>query len=118
MSTAMFLDICHAVLAKNKYFERKVNAAGLPGFATVQKVTAALRMLAYGGPADRLDDYIRMGESTILECVDEFTRTVVELYGKSYLRPPNAEDIARLLQKAEERGFPGMIGSIDCMHWE
>ena len=118
MSTAMFLDICHAVSAKNKYFERKVNAAGLPGFATVQKVTAALRMLAYGGPADRLDDYIRMGESTILECVDEFTRTVVELYGKSYLRPPNAEDIARLLQKAEERGFPGMIGSIDCMHWE
>ena len=38
--------------------------------------------------------------------------------GKSYLRPPNAEDIARLLQKAEERGFPGMISSIDCMHWE
>ena len=61
MSTAMYLDICHAVSAKNKYFQRKVNAAGLPGFATVQKVTAALRMLAYGGPADRLDDYIRMG---------------------------------------------------------
>ena len=118
MSTAMYLDICHAVSAKNKYFERKVNAAGLPGFATVQKVTAALRMLAYGGPADRLDDYIRMEESTILECVDEFTRTIVELYGKSYLRPPNAEDIARLLQKAEERGFPGMIGSIDFMHWK
>ena len=118
MSTAMFLDICHAISAMNKYFERKVNTAGLSGFATVHKVTAALRMLAYGGPADRLDDYIRMGESMILECVDEFTRTVVELYGKSYLRPPNAEDIARLLQKAEERGFPGMIGSIDCMHWE
>ena len=97
MSTAMFLDICHAVSAKNKYFERKVNTAGLSGFATAHKVTAALRMLAYGGPADRLDDYIRMGESTILECVDEFTRTAVELYGKSYLRPLNDEDITRLL---------------------
>ena len=57
-------------------------------------------------------------ESTILECLDDFTRTMIDLYGRSYLRPPNAEDIARLLQKAEERGFPGMIGSIDCMHWE
>ena len=63
MCKAMFLDICHAVAARNDYFKRKSNAAGLPGFATVQKVTAALRLLAYGGPADRLDEYIRMGET-------------------------------------------------------
>ena len=43
---------------------------------------------------------------------------MIDLYGQSYLRPPNAKDIARLLRKAEESGFPGMIGSIDCMHWE
>ena len=59
----MFLDICHAIAARNDYFKRKSNATGLPGFATVQKVTAALRLLAYGGPADRLDEYICMGET-------------------------------------------------------
>jgi hypothetical protein len=75
-------------------------------------------MLAYGGPADRLDEYIRMGESTILECVNKFTRTIVEEYGDIYLREPNEQDIARLLAVAEQRGFPGMLGSIDCMHWE
>ncbi|CAL9001317.1 unnamed protein product, partial [Prunus brigantina] len=31
------------------------------------------------------------------------------------LRP---RDPQRLLRKPNERGFPGMIGSIDCMHWQ
>jgi hypothetical protein len=116
MCKAMFIDICHAVAARNVYFKRKPNAASLSGFATVQKVTAALRMLAYGGSADRLDECFRMGKTTILESLVHFTRTMVDLYGQSYLRPPNAEDIARLLQKAEERGFSAMIDSIDYMH--
>ncbi|CAN1273423.1 hypothetical protein LINPERPRIM_LOCUS15028 [Linum perenne] len=29
-----------------------------------------------------------------------------------------ASDLQKLLRKASQRGFPGMIGSIDCMHWE
>jgi hypothetical protein len=33
------------------------------------------------------------------------------------LRKPNENDAARLLRVAEERGFPGMMGSLDCMHW-
>nr|XP_023874274.1 uncharacterized protein LOC111986818 [Quercus suber] len=35
-----------------------------------------------------------------------------------YLRSPNSSDIARLLRVGESRGFPGMLGSIDCMHWK
>uniref|UniRef100_A0A0D3DUS2 Myb-like domain-containing protein n=1 Tax=Brassica oleracea var. oleracea TaxID=109376 RepID=A0A0D3DUS2_BRAOL len=34
-----------------------------------------------------------------------------------YLRRPMPEDLQRLLDIGEIRGFPGMIGSIDCMHW-
>jgi hypothetical protein len=118
MCKAMLIDICHAVAESNVYFHRRLNVVGLPGFAIVQKVTTAVRMLAYGGPADRLDEYIRMGESTILEIVNQFTRTIVIIYGATYLRQPNSEDIARLLHVAEERGFLRMLGSLDCMHWE
>ncbi|XP_010421049.1 PREDICTED: uncharacterized protein LOC104706547 [Camelina sativa] len=38
--------------------------------------------------------------------------------GDVYLRRPTAEDLQRLLNIGEQRGFPGMVGSIDCMHWE
>ncbi|XP_059650172.1 uncharacterized protein LOC132295929 [Cornus florida] len=34
-----------------------------------------------------------------------------------YQCTPNEEDIACLLREGEEKGFPGMLGSIDCMHW-
>ena len=40
------------------------------------------------------------------------------MFGDEYLRPPNNNDIARLLAIGEQRGFPGMLGSIDCMHWK
>jgi hypothetical protein len=116
MCKSMFIDICHAVVERNVYFHRRLNAVGLLGFATVQKVTTAVCMLAYGEPADQLDEYIRMGKSTTLEIVNQFTRTIVAIYGATYLRQPNSKDIARLLHVAEQRGFLGMLGSLDCMH--
>ncbi|XP_074336255.1 uncharacterized protein LOC141673409 [Apium graveolens] len=43
---------------------------------------------------------------------------VVEIFKSEYLRTPNATDIASLLRVAESRGFPGMLGSLDSMHWQ
>ena len=45
-------------------------------------------------------------------------KAVIAMFGDHYLRSPNNIDIARLLQTGEQRGFPGMLGSIDCMHWK
>lgn len=56
----------------------------------------------YGGSADHLDKYICIGESTTLEIVSKFTRTIVAEYGHIYLREPNAQDIARLPHLVEE----------------
>jgi hypothetical protein len=50
--------------------------------------------------------------------VNKFTWAIIAEYGHIYLREPNAQDIARLLHIVEERGFRGMLGSIDCMYWE
>ncbi|XP_062103274.1 uncharacterized protein LOC133814310 [Humulus lupulus] len=84
----------------------------------LQKCTAAMRMLAYGSLADYVDEYVRIGETTAIECLVNFVRGVDDIFGTEYLRRPNAGDIHRLLQMGEAHGFPGMLGSIDCMHWE
>jgi hypothetical protein len=59
-----------------------------------------------------------MAESTVLECVKEFARSVQEVFQEELLRPPNATEMNRILQENEARGFPSMLGSTDCMHWD
>ena len=73
--------------------------------------------VAYGVATDAIDDYIRIGESTALESLRKFVTSVVQVFGPEYLRLLNEHDTARLLAIGESRGFPGMLGFIDCMHW-
>jgi hypothetical protein len=68
--------------------------------------------------ADYVDEYVRIGESTLIECLSRFVRVVCEVFGQRYLRPPNEDDTARLLNIAEQCEFPEMLDSIDCMHWK
>ena len=48
----------------------------------------------------------------------KFVTAVIDVFSEEYLRKPNNEDIARLLAHGKSRGFPGMLGSIDCIHWK
>ena len=96
---------------------QRFNAFGVPGLSDLQKITAAMRIIAYGVSADAVDDYIRIAKSTTIESVRKFVIAIVQLFGEQYLRSPNDADIQRLMEVAEQRVFPGMLGSIDCMHW-
>ena len=68
-------------------------------------MTAALRMLAYGIPADLVDDHLAMGESQAIMCVKHFAVRIVQVFGQEYLRSLNVEDAARLLEMNKARGF-------------
>lgn len=74
-------------------------------------------MIAYGTPVDMSDEYLGMDKDTIIMCTKAFADTVVRVYGDQYLRTPNAKDMVMLLAMNEARGWPGMLGSVDCMHW-
>nr|XP_017233175.1 PREDICTED: uncharacterized protein LOC108207225 [Daucus carota subsp. sativus] len=118
MRRTLFMRIEEAVTANDNYFTHRTDAVGVRGLSSLQKVTAALRMLAYGTAANAIDDYVRIGESTAIESLRRFFKSIVEVFGTEYLRRPNAEDVSRLLAENEQRGFLGMLGSIDCMHWK
>jgi hypothetical protein len=74
--------------------------------------------LAYGVPGDLIDEYMCMSESTCHETMYRFCKDVIAVFGKYHLREPNTEDTTHLLAINESRGFSGMLGSIDCMHWQ
>jgi hypothetical protein len=117
MNRPLFIRIMNVVEQHDDYFPQKRNAAHQQGLSCFQKVTAVFRMLTYGVAADATDEYVRIGESTPLESLRRFVHAIIEVFGDEYLRSPNEKDIERLLALGNERGFPGMLGSLDCMHW-
>ena len=78
------MRIMNAVEEHDEYFVQKRNAAGTLGLSSLQKVVVAFRLLAYGVAADALDEYIYIGESTVLEALKKFTVAVVEIFGQEY----------------------------------
>jgi hypothetical protein len=118
MQQSLMLEIEDKVSAANNFFIQRRNIASVLGFSTRQKCIVALRMLAYGGPADFHDEGLRMGESTILKTDKEFASTIIEVFGDEFLRPPSESELQHILSMNEARGFPNMIESIDWMHWQ
>jgi hypothetical protein len=49
------------------------------------------------------------GDNTILECVKEFTSTIIDLYEGEYLRSLNEAEVQQILVENDARGFPGML---------
>ncbi|XP_009141845.3 putative nuclease HARBI1 [Brassica rapa] len=118
MNKPLFLRIVERLNNEVPYFQQRRNGHGRCGLSALQKCTSAIRMLAYGKAGDANDEYLRLAASTALLCLENFTDAIILLFGGEYLRSPTPEDLQRLLDAGEARGFPGMIGSIDCMHWE
>lgn len=117
MRKSLFIKIMQDLRSHDHEFRTRFDALGRPGLSTLQKCTAAMRMLAYSQCADSLDECIRAGESTILYYMKRFCKNVIEIYEEEFLRQPTREDVIRLLAESKSRGFPGMLFSMDCMHW-
>ncbi|XP_003581437.1 uncharacterized protein LOC100824964 [Brachypodium distachyon] len=118
MRRPLFLRIVKALGEWSPFFTQRRDALNRPGFSPLQKCTVAMRMLANACSADSIDECFRIGPSTAIDCIKNFVQGVRVIFGPEYLRKPTPADIQRLLQMGEAHGFPGMLGSLDCMHWD
>ncbi|GKC87246.1 transcription elongation factor SPT6 [Tanacetum coccineum] len=129
MNRELFLEIVQGIenyiqtvnpLPKHfQFFTIRYDCTGLKSFSVIMKCTSAIRQLAYGTTSDALDEYLQMGAHCARDCLDYFCMCVMNLYQPGFLRKPTLADIQNLYAAHNRiHGFPGMLGSIDCMHWE
>jgi hypothetical protein len=118
MWMTLFLSIMHKLSKISPYFYERYDTTGRVGLTALQKCTAALRQLAYGMAANTINEYLKLGKTTALECLKYYCSDIIECFGDEFLRRSTVADTQRLLAKAEERGFSGMLGNIDCMNWQ
>jgi hypothetical protein len=118
MSRRLFLKVVEAICAFDSYFVQKPDATGTLGLSSIQKCIAAIRMIGYGVPSDATDEYTRAAKSTAMESMKRFVRAIRGVFEKQYLRQSTREDLEKQISINKARGWPGLFGSIDCMHYQ
>jgi hypothetical protein len=58
MQHSLFVQIIEACEANLNYFKQHRNATGQMGFSAYQKISATMRVLSYGVPADYTNEYL------------------------------------------------------------
>uniref|UniRef100_A0A0D3CMU9 DDE Tnp4 domain-containing protein n=1 Tax=Brassica oleracea var. oleracea TaxID=109376 RepID=A0A0D3CMU9_BRAOL len=61
MNKPLFMRIVDRLYNEVRFFQQRLDALGRLGLSTLQKCTAAIRVLAYGTTADTVDEYLRLG---------------------------------------------------------
>ncbi|GJT77460.1 ALP1-like protein isoform X1 [Tanacetum coccineum] len=127
MSSTLFNKIVNNILSYDveptpeyyTYFKPRYDATGRLSIDPIFKCISAIRQLAYDTAPDAFDEYLQIAERTSRECLDNFTKCIHVLYVEKFLRKPTAADIEKTYQLHEQKhGLLGMLGSIDCMHWD
>ncbi|GJV51430.1 ALP1-like protein isoform X1 [Tanacetum coccineum] len=99
--------------------DREMAKDKLRRFSALLKCTSVICQLAYGSSPDLFDEYLQCAQRCSRECLWNFTKCIYILYVEKYLRKPTLEDVQHIYDLHERKhGLPGMLGSIDCMHWE
>ena len=72
MRKELFLTIVDSIAKYDPWFLQTIDAVGRRNLSTLQKCTAAMRMLAYETSADSVVEYCRLGKSTPQQCLRRF----------------------------------------------
>ena len=88
------------------------------GLSTIQKVSSFICQLVYVSPADSFDDYIKIGETTVIATLKQFfCLDIPSIYDSVFLCLPETDHQAVIMAEYQERRFMVCKGIIDDMHW-
>ncbi|CAM9900659.1 unnamed protein product, partial [Heterosigma akashiwo] len=119
MSPTLFYRLMNACIEEDpEFFRNKTVLTGKAGHDSFQKCTAALKDSGSRVPADSVDEYLQISEGQSRLAFYHFCRAIVSKFEGQYLSGPSPARLRRSLDINALRGFPGMVGSIDCMHWQ
>ena len=99
-------------------FMGRKDAVGRNGASSMQRMVAVFRQLAYGISADGVWEYSGVRQETSRNCLHSFCKFIIRAYGPEFLGRWKKSEMEAEMKINETRGFPGMLGSIDCCHWE
>jgi hypothetical protein len=106
MPRSLYEKVRADVLEVDAYFSQLSDAAGAMGASTDQKITAAMRQLASGCPADAAAELVRVIESLANESLLRYCRAVRKKFEPEYLRRPNKDELREIEQHYASLGFP------------
>jgi hypothetical protein len=83
MPRSLYEKVRAGVLEVDAYFSQRSDAAGVIGASTDQKITAAMRQLAFGCPADAAAELVRVSESLASKSLLRYCRAVRKSLNRS-----------------------------------
>jgi hypothetical protein len=98
------------------YFTLPTESLNQNIFFIHQKCTTTQHMFAYDNVANTINEYIKIGKISTLECLKLFCRGFIACFWVEYNFCPTIDKIRCLLAKGEKRRFSVMIETTDCMH--
>ena len=106
---------------ENRWFSENPDASGRKGAPLELKILGVLRVLGRGYCFDGIEELSFISA----ECNRMFFHTFCDLFSKKYFdvycnAPMSDAEIKKTLSVYDRLGFPGCIGSTDCVHlrWE
>lgn len=113
----LYDDIRDPVIG-HPFFQQKADCCGKKGASDMQKFVSVIRQLAYGTCSDHVHEYTGVADLTGRLCLRKFCDWMVKTYAGEWINTWGSEEIDLEMAANAKRGFPGMMGSIDCTHWE
>jgi hypothetical protein len=99
MRMTLFLSIMQNLSETSIYFSEMYDATSRVGLTMLQKCTVVVRQLAYDMTADTIDEYLKLGKSITLECLEYYCSSIIEYFRVEFLHHSTVTDTQRLLVK-------------------